>query len=141
MRTGGLQPGDGVYVTDSHGCRIKADVAHLTSDSLTLTHGRETLRFHASEMLQVERQDSVWNGIAIGLGAGALTARRLLGSGSDSLSAVVSTFVLVFGGGALIGWAVDANVHETVYQAPRTAWKFEPLAMKDGAGARLSVVW
>ena len=140
-RAGRLQVGDGVYLTDVTGCQFKADIRELTPDSLTLADGRDTRLFREGEILKIERQDSVWNGVGAGLGVAALPTLRYLGPGSESLAAIVSVYALVLGGGALIGLAVDANIHEKVYEAPGTVWAFEPLLTNRGAGGRMSVEW
>ena len=54
---------------------------------------------------------------------------------------VVSGAGLFVGGGVLIGWAVDPNIHETVYEAPGTVWSFRPLLTKGGASASMSLEW
>ena len=64
----GLQIGDGVYLTDVTGCRIKADISDVSPDSVTLATRRGTRLFREGEILKIERQDSVWNGIGIGIG-------------------------------------------------------------------------
>ena len=83
-RAGRLQVGQGVYLTDVTGCQFKADIRELTPDSLTLADGRDTRLFREGEILKIERQDSVWNGVGAGLGVAALPTLRYLGTGSES---------------------------------------------------------
>ena len=50
-----LRPGDGVYVTDATGKRIKGDVTDVSPTGLAITDGRDTWTLAESEVSKKER--------------------------------------------------------------------------------------
>ena len=140
LQTRRLEVGDSVIVMDINRRRMKADVTRLSSDSLIVVNGRMEREFSEAEILKIDRQDSLLNGVLIGLMSAGLVARSVDLS-SDYASATAGGVILFAGGGLLIGAIVDMSIHETVYEGPGWRWTFEPLLTKGGAGARLSAGW
>ena len=73
VRSGELGPGDGVYVTDAAGRRIKGRISDMSPSMLEFTDGRDTWTLAANEVSKIELQDPVDTGIVIGIGAGLLS--------------------------------------------------------------------
>ena len=71
LQSGELRPGDGVYVTDGAGQRIKGRISDVSSTGLVLIGGQDRWTLASSDVRQIEREDSVANGILIGVGVGA----------------------------------------------------------------------
>ena len=72
VQSGELTIGDGIYLTDVLGQLIKGDITDLSSSVLTVTRGRETWTLAVSEVKRIERQDSLVNGIMLGVAVGAI---------------------------------------------------------------------
>ena len=140
LREAGVEVGDGVFVTDAKGCRIKADIKEMSVMELALTDGRQTWRLRKGEILQIEKQDSLWNGVGWGLSVSAAVLGRSDLS-SEYLSATVGSIAIVVGVGIVIGAVVDANVHRTVYEARPTVWAVKPVVGADRIGAHVAVRW
>ena len=140
LREAGVQIGDGVFLTDAKGCRIKADIKEMSDTELSLTDGRQTWLLRKGEILEIEKQDSLWNGVGYGLGVSAAVLRRGDFS-SDDFSAVVAGIAIVVGAGVVIGAVVDANIHRTVYEARPAVWAVKPVVGADRIGAHVAVRW
>ena len=100
---------------------------------LALTDGRQTWRLRKGEILQIEKQDSLWNGVGWGLSVSAAVLGRSDLS-SEYLSATVGSIAIVVGVGIVIGAVVDANVHRTVYEARPTVWAVKRWLVRTGLG-------
>ena len=83
MHAGELRKGDGVYVTDAGGRRLKGTLTDLSSSLLTLTRGDTAWSVPAARVRRIQRQDSLLNVVLIGAGVGAaLTCMAHPGCGS-----------------------------------------------------------
>lgn len=123
--------GETVYLVDAAGAERKARIFDISGSSLELTIDGARLVLRPADVTRVERRrkDSVWNGVLMGAGAGALIGfaggRRLdspscPGAGPECGQGAI---IGATGGalwGALGGWVVDALVRkrEVVYAAP-----------------------
>ena len=135
--------GDGVYVTDSTGRRIKGAISDVLSTGLTITRGRETWTVNDTEITKIERQDPIWNGAAIGagIGYGALFAYCMRGDYSDCFAAGVYAYPFVAATTAL-GILWDATTHETLFEAPgHSKVAMVPMMGRERFGVQLSVSW
>lgn len=123
--------GETVYVIDTSGRETRGRVATLSDVALTVTVDKTRRAFAADDVRRIDRRrrDSVWNGLLMGAGAGALLGFGF-GRSVDSPAcprpriecgqgAVIGT---VGGGlwGAVGGWITDALIRkrEIIY-APR----------------------
>ena len=146
MRSGGLRPGSGVYVTDARGRRLKGDIRGLSTTALEIAHRGATHTFTGAEVIRIERQDSWANGIGYGVLLGAAT---FYGWCSAAGARECGLYLLHpgFGGifmlaGGVAGGVVDANRHATIYRASGSARaSVKPIVSKGRFGAQLSVGW
>ena len=148
LRAGELRTGDGIYVTDGDGRRLKGTFVDLSPAGLTIEAGDMTWTVPARDTRKIERQDSLLNGVLIGATVGAaLTCRLHPGCGSHPVSVTMHTLVghgavhllLV---GAAIGALADGLWHRTLYEASATARvSVSPLVSRERAGAGLTVRW
>lgn len=70
-----LQPGTPVAVTDTVGTEVRGEVAGVSETSLTLSVAEASRQFDFKDVRQVRRDgDSLWNGLAIGVGVGLVAA-------------------------------------------------------------------
>ncbi len=125
--------GDTVCVVDASGRETRERIVSISDVHLTVTAAGPDRVFHADTIRRVDRwrRDSIWNGVLMGAGAGALVGLGV-GRSADSRSCPRSAVecgqgVLIgtAGGaiwGALGGWVVDALIRkrETVYAAAPT---------------------
>ena len=155
LRAGDLRSGEAVDVTIANRGRVSGRIVGMTSTQLTmaprsLTHGRtrlefseETrLEFSEDEILTIERQDSLQNGVWIGL-AGALIPLCVYARSSEG----AAYGALYYGGpligaGVLTGALIDAAVKKAIYRrrdSTRVSWS--PTLSAGGLGARVSLAW
>ena len=146
LRSGGLRPGSGIYVTDARGHRLKGTIRDLSTTAVELTHRGETRTLTGAEVFRLDRQDSWANGIGYGVLLGAATFYgwcHALGARECGLYLLHPGFggvFMMFGGVA--GAVVDAHVHKTVYRASTsTRASVKPIVSKGRFGAQLSVGW
>ena len=119
VQSGQLRPGDGVYVTDATGRRIKGRVSGVSSAMLQITDGHDSWTLDEDEVNAIELQDSVENGIWIGIGvalASTFAMCGMEGTGNGACYATLYAFWPTLGAGAGLGWYLDAKNHKTVYQ-------------------------
>ena len=125
LHAGSLQPGEGVYVTDAAGRRLKGTISDVSSAGLVVTHGGQAWTVAAADVRRIDRQDPLANGIGYGMAtvAGPISALCFSGGGHPGECAYVLlyAFPVVALGGA-VGGLVDALRHKTVYRA---AWSMQ----------------
>jgi len=109
-----VKAGESVRVTDLSGSRLAGRIEALTNDALTV-QGRV---LGVAQVAKIERKgDSLWNGLAIGAGAGLLLPLLPTESCSNqSTAGCVASGIVT---GALLGLAIDAihRGYTTVYRA------------------------
>ena len=150
LQSGALGLGDGVYVTDTTGRRIKADVTDLSSAGLKISGRRMTWTLDESEISKIERQDSLQNGIwiGIGVGVGALVAVCNSRGGWLKVSDDECPYIVGYYGipglvaMAVAGAIVDSRFTKTLYQAPGSATlTLSPMLSTEHVGAAASISW
>ena len=146
VRNRDLRIGDGVYVTDATGQRIKGDVSNLSGTTLEIRAGNRKRTLQADSIQRIERQDSLESGIWLGLGiafAGLQVSCRLEARVvGDFCYGTAYSFLPVMAGSAFLGAMIDASRHRTVYQASgsrRLTWA--PTVSRRHLGLRASVEW
>lgn len=143
-----LRHGDGVYVTDTSGQRIKGVISDVSSTGLTVTRGSETWTLTGPEITKLERQDPIWTGAVTGAGIGygvvfayCLGVNTVADSGyclSRSAVYAIPFIAATAGLGAL--W--DLSMHKTLYEATgdsRVA--VAPMLGPERLGAQVSLTW
>lgn len=122
--------GDTVYVVETSGRESRGKIVSFSSLALTLAVAGTDRAVSADDVVRVDRRrrDSIWNGVLLGAGAGALVGFGL-GRGADSPTCPRSgvecgqgALIGTVGGavwGAIGGWIADALVRkrETIYDA------------------------
>ena len=139
LQSGELRPGDGVYVTDGAGQRIKGRISDVSSTGLVLIGGQDRWTLASSDVRQIEREDSVANGILIGVGVGAGLGVWSCGDGCYQGAKQVLLYSAL---GLGIGWGIDAVMRKTLYRAPASArLTVSPVLSTERAGAQMSLRW
>ena len=146
LRSKGLRPGDGVYVTDASGRRVKGTISALSPTALMVTRREETWTLTSSDVRRIERQDSWANGLAYGIMTGAASFYGMChGIGARECGwwliqpRVGGAFMAV---GGVVGVVVDALRHKTVYRAPGSRRvRFSPTVSPESLGTQVSISW
>lgn len=125
LATSGLvKSGDSVYVTDLTGQRNKGRLESISAQSVTLLMNGEKRQFAGGDVREIQRRDSVENGLWIGIAAGvavAALAPRLVCDLPDPECAPIAVGVIglpAISVGAIVGALVDAGIRASVYRAP-----------------------
>ena len=120
---GAVHPRDTVYVTDVWGHRIKARLGELRPGRLMVTQGSLQIPMPESEVAQIQRADSLQNGLWLGLGAGIAAAwiapNLLCDLPDDECAAIVFGAIGLpsIAAGTLTGVLVDAAIKKTVFRS------------------------
>ena len=146
LRSGGLQPGDGIYVTHARGYRLKGSISDLSTTALEVTHRGEAWTLTGADVIQIDRQDSWANGFGYGVLAGAASFYgwcHMLGARECGLYLIHPKWGgLWMVAGAVAGITMDAIMHKTVYRASGSARaSVKPIVSKGRFGAQVSVGW
>ena len=141
-----LRPGDGVYVTDATGKRIKGDVTDMSPTGLEITDGRDTWTLAESEVSKIELQDPVetgiWLGIGIAVGSTIAVCAMERAAGAELCFSGYYGFLPALAAGAGIGWYMDATNHKTIYRKSGAArLRIAPVVSQERLGAQVSVGW
>ena len=140
-----LRPGDGVYVTDSTGRRIKGTVSDVSSAMLQITDGQDSWTLDEGEVNAIELQDSVENGIWIGIGvaiAGTFAMCGIEGTDNGACYGTLYAFWPTLGAGAGLGWYLDSRINKTLYQKSGGGrLSVSPLVSTERYGATASLSW
>ena len=83
LRSGSLQPGEGVYVTDAAGRRLKGTLSEVSSTGLVVTQREQAWTVADADVREIELQDSLRNGIAYGMVAVAGPIAAVCGAGGS----------------------------------------------------------
>ena len=134
LRAGSLQPGEGVYVTDAAGRRLKGTLSDVSSAGLVVTHRGQAWTVAVADVQRIDLQDPLANGIGYGMAAvaGPIAAVCLAGGSHPGECTYVLLYAFpVVALGGVVGAVVDALRHKTVYRAegcagPRGADGFSP---------------
>lgn len=146
LRSRGLRPGDGVYVIDTRGHRLKGTLSDLSTNALEITHRGRKRTLTGTEVFRIERQDSWANGIGYGVLLGAASFFgwcHALGGRECGLYTIHPRFGGIFMlAGGVAGAIVDANMHKTVFLSSGSARaSVKPFVTKGAFGAQLSFGW
>jgi hypothetical protein len=146
--------GDRVIVTDSAGSRIAGKLTAVAPDGLTLrvTDGFDDRQeqIAASQITTVRKDDPVWNGLLLGLGAGVAAAELWVYQqcgprGSDRECEVIVSVIgwpAFGGGGAVAGALIDKFTRKLLYRAPgHTAVHVSPLVTPSTRALSVAVSW
>ena len=141
----GLTVGEKVHVKDVHGRSVNGAIAEASMTALTIIEGGRSIIVASDEVQTVRRQDSVVNGVLLGLAGGLVGwyvgAGRVCNDDA-AFCALAIAFPVSLGGGAAIGAGIDAVMHATLYSRPdRLRVRIAPAVSDSGVGARLSVSW
>jgi hypothetical protein len=142
--------GESIEITDEHGDRLRARIAALTAQTLTVTVKGQKRELAESQVLEIRRQkpDSLLNGILIGAGVGfggGLVATSAVCEDSECAANAGPVLVLAFiGGGIGLGAVVDSSIHslETVFSRRRpgntVSMHAAPIVSKQTKGVKVS---
>ena len=145
LHAGNLQPGEGVYVTDAAGRRLKGTLSDVSSAGLVVRHGGQAWTVAVADVRRIDLQDPLSNGIGYGMAtvAGSISAVCFAGGSRPGECAYVLlyAFPVVALGGA-VGAVFDALRHRTVYRAARPMQaSVSPIVSHGSLGAQVSVAW
>ena len=118
-----LRQGDGIYVTDETGQRIKGKFSDLSATSLTVDTPNGDRSFEASAIRRIELQDSIESGIWIGAGlavAGSYISCYAESRSNEFCYVTAYAFLPAVGVAAFVGAIVDATRHRKLYEAAGT---------------------
>lgn len=146
LRTRELRIGDGIYVTDAAGQRIKGNVGNLSATALELRTRNGSTTLKAGGIRRIERQDSLENGIGLAILAGfggAYASCYLEHLASDDYCyATAYSFLPAMAASIFLGAMLDASRHRTIYEAPgptRVTWS--PTVSDRHLGLRAAIAW
>ena len=140
-----LKSGDVVLLTDLEGRTGKVKIISLTSSSMTINLGDTTEVVNEGRIRKLVRIDSKWDGVLIGLVAGAVPGSRVLRFSCAEFNTCGRGVVLgavIFGAiGAGIGGAIDDKLTRTVYISPqkRATFTMTPIVSPRRQGATVSI--
>lgn len=144
VSSGTLPEGIQVVVRNENGETAKGKVFALAPDALTIASGNQHRRLPLTGITTIERQDSLANGLFIGVAAGAAILTGVCKSDPDREHCpyyVQRWSVPLIGGGAAVGAVIDAAVRRMLYK--RSAAGALPVAFYDGQRAAfgLALTW
>lgn len=138
-----LAAGEAVRVETIGGQRLKGDVGDVTPVELTIVEDGRSVAVPSADVRTVRKQDSLLNGVLLGIGAGMAGTAVVSGNfcpeegacGLIVMSASMSA-------GVALGAVVDAFMHRTLYHRPGDPQvRVTPLVSPKHVGARVSVHW
>ena len=126
IAAGVVEPHETVYVTDVWGHRVKYTLAALVPGSLVLIDGARQFELPEANVSRIQREDSIQNGLWLGLGAGVATAwaapHLTCDLPDDECASIVFLAIGLpaIAAGAVVGALVDRAIKKTVFQFRRT---------------------
>jgi hypothetical protein len=117
MNVAVLDPGDRIDVRTVSGLEVRGRVVRFDAESITLERQGREAHIPASSVSRIDRHDSIWNGGAIGFGAGFATGATMMATCDPgffcehSASAILGCGALTGGFGFGVGLLFDALVH------------------------------
>ena len=138
-----LVVGEAVHVETIGGQRLNGDVEDVTPVEFTITEDGRSIAVPSADVRTVRKQDSLLNGVFLGIGAGmagtAVVARNFC---PEEGACGIIVFSASMGAGVALGAVVDAFMHRTLYRRPGDAQvRVTPLVSPKHMGARVSVHW
>lgn len=138
-----LAVGEAVHVETIGGQRLKGDVGDVTPVEFTIVEDGRSVAVPSADVRVVRKQDSLVNGVLLGIGAGmagtAVVSRNFCpGEGACGLIVMSASM----GAGVALGAVVDAFMDRTLYRRlgdPQV--RVTPLVSPKRMGARVSVHW
>lgn len=138
-----LSVGEVVHVRDMQGRSVDGAIAAASSAALTILDEGRLVVLEAEDVRAVLRQDSVVNGVLLGVASGLLG--WIVGVDRvcrETECGLARAFPVSLGVGAAIGAGVDAVMHARLYsQQDQVRVRVVPAVVDSGVEARLSVTW
>ena len=138
-----VSPGVAVIVQLADGRRTTGKLTAIDGDRIGVIRRRwnwrkEQMSFTEESVIRIERHDSLWNGSAVGIAAGAAVAwARCRMSRPDDYSCLAWVPLSPLFGG-LIGGLIDNATHQSLYVASRSGVQLRPISGR-GVGATVTV--
>ena len=147
-----LETNERIEIRTTGGSRFTGRLRSLSGTVLTARVDGSVRQFSQDEVVEIRHRkpEPWWDGMLIGLGAGAVTGivSVVSGCGDDSECRFYAGLVVIplaAGGGAGVGALIDRMIHkdETVFVRNGAASKIRvdlfPLVSKDTAGVKISL--
>jgi hypothetical protein len=142
-----LTPGLTIWIAEAGQPEVKAQVAGVSRDVLTLRNGasERAVRIRDVRRVRVRVSDPIWNGAVIGAGAAIATGLSLCVATEpwENCRDDVGPIARIGAVGAGIGIAIDALVRgrRSIYDAPVPAAEVQVVPVFLGQRTALHVVW
>ena len=138
-----LGVGEMVHVKDVQGRSVDGAITDATSEALTILDEEQSVVLVAEDVQTVLRQDSVVNGVLLGLASGLLGwlvgVDKVCGEAECGLGRALPVSL---GVGAAIGAGIDAAMHAGLYsRQDHVVVRVVPVVFNSGIEARLSIAW
>lgn len=145
-----IQPGATIFVTDSAGHEVRGRLSDLTDTFLNLVVDGKPRAFSQADVGLIEHRqpDSLWNGLLIGVAAGAAPAVYWLLADPNECGGSICMDDLAVGviPGAAIGLVIDAVIKRkvVVYRSAskssmKTAVSIAPIVVRRRRGVELTM--
>jgi hypothetical protein len=147
MHVGVLEPGDQILVRSVEGPRLRGEVVRVDGDSITLKRRGLATRVSASDVVSIERHDSVWNGGTIGFTAGFASGVLMMSTCDPSFmcehspQAILMCGAMAGGFGFGVGVLFDAIVHgdHTIYRRNESRVAVAPVVTRQSKGVTVGL--
>lgn len=139
-----VKEGDRIEVVDSGGRRVTGRIVSVSRAALEVARRDGVLQLGERDIRTMVKHDSVENGVWLGVAAGlgawfAYCAREDVG---DCFGYIHSAGLMFTAPAALLGWAIDSSMNETVYMAHNGARvNVRPVVAARNFGGQISIRW